>query len=137
MTYQVFTRLVLPLSILVVLGGTVSWVTGIFSQPGRIVSKTLDADNVLANYEWFKQTYRDVLALEQQAKNAESSRTVFVTQVGPRPWDYQTSAEYARLNAVVLGLVNQRQNLVAQYNARSAMMNRALFKGHDLPEELR
>ena len=51
-------------AILLVLGtllfGTLGFVFGIFGQGARIVQKTLDADNVLYNYEWFKQQKEDI-----------------------------------------------------------------------------
>jgi hypothetical protein len=115
------------------------WVLHLLTAPARavtgVVDRTLSADAIIANYEWFKQAYQDVLAIDNQASNAEAALSRFKAD-NPKPWDYPTSTEYARLNAIVLGLLNQRQNLVAQYNARSRMVNRSLFKTHDLPESL-
>ena len=118
---------------------SIGWGVHLLTAPARAVSgvvdRTLNSDNILANYEWFKQTWQDVQAMTIQTGNAQSSLDGFKRD-NPRPWDYPISTEYARLNAIVLGLQNQRQNLVAQYNARSQMMNRSLFKTHDLPEIL-
>ena len=115
------------------------WGIHLITTPGRtisgVVDRTFNADAVLANYEWFKQTYADVLALEHQAFAAQDALDRFRSD-NSKPWGYQESAEYSRLNAILLGLTNQRFNLVAQYNARSRMTNRSLFKTHDLPEAL-
>ena len=134
-------RVLLFLIPLMLLLGSLGFVVHLLTAPARavtgVVDRTLNADNVLANYEWFKQTYQDVLALEIQQSNADSALTRFLRISGPHTqWGYQTEAEYGRLNSVVLGIQNQRQNLVAQYNARSRMVNRSLFKTHDLPEVL-
>lgn len=43
-------------------------------------------------------------------------------------WDWETKQEYNRLNTIKIGLINQDENLVAEYNARSKMANRAIFQ---------
>lgn len=119
--------------------GAAGWTLHLVTAPARavtgVVDRTLNADAVLANYEWFKQTVQDVRAMDVQIGNATRATDQY-KQDNPRPWDYPTATEAARLGAIVLGLENQRQNLVAEYNARSQMMNRSLFKTHDLPETL-
>lgn len=122
-----------------VLGG-VLMLLGVIALPfhaaGGIAARTLDPDNILYNYEWFKSTVQEVQAMEVQVGNAQRADSAFRAEAGPKPWDYATSMEVGRLGSVVLGLQNQRQNLVAQYNARAQMANRAIFRTHDLPERL-
>jgi len=102
-----------------------------------IMEKTLDADNVIYNYEWFKQTYEDVGALDLQIKTAQESQDSYVKICGDKAtWGFAEKTEVARLNGVVLGLKNQRSAVVAEYNAKSKMANRSIFKSGDLPEQL-
>ena len=44
--------------------------------------------------------------------------------------------EYSRQRAILIGLRQQRADLVSEYNARSRMVNRVLFKGNDTPERI-
>lgn len=131
---RVFTHVMLPLFALGILGTVLGFITLPFRSAAGIAERTLNADNVLYNYEWFKSTYQEVQAAAIQRDNAEAAYQRFVKDAGPRPWDYPTSTEAGRLQAVVLGLANQRQNLVAQYNARAQMANRDIFRTRDLPE---
>ena len=106
-------------------------------QAQRVVEKTIDADNVIYNYEWFHQTYEDVQALDRKIEQAKSSLSRFVKEAGPRSdWTFDERQEHDRLNAVLQGLENQRADVVATYNARSKMANRELFKDGRLPDNL-
>ena len=117
--------------------GAISFVIGIFSQPARIISKTLDADNVLYNYEWFKTQYEDVLAIDIKIKNASSSIKLFKEDAGARSsWTFEDKNESSRLRTILLGLENQREDMVAVYNARSKMANRSMFKTNELPHSI-
>lgn len=104
-----------------------------------VIDRTLDPDNVIQNYEWFKQVYEDVDATDRKIENAKMALSVFVESAGSRgDWSHEDKTEHSRLNTVILGLRNFRTDLVAQYNARSRMVNRAIFKAGDkvLPERL-
>lgn len=134
---KVFTKVIIPMIFIFIVLGGIFFVINIARQPGRVVEKTLDADNVLYNYEWFKQTYQDVVAIDVKITNAEQTLTTFTESAGPRTnWSFEDKDEYGRLGSVILGLKNQRQDLVAMYNARSKMANRAIFKSSELPEQL-
>lgn len=88
----------------------------ILSQPGRVLQRTLDADNMIYNYEWFKQQHADVLAIDRQIINTQN------TLLDTRNVDEQT-----RLRSIIMGLQNKRASMVETYNARARMANRALF----------
>lgn len=94
-----------------------------------VVEKTYDADNAIANYEWFKTQYEKIQANKAQALNAKAAADEYKEMYGdPKDWDFQTKSEYNRLNTITLGLKNQHESLVAEYNARSEMANRNIFK---------
>lgn len=120
----------------VAIGGVV-WVLGVMSQPARVISKTLDADNMINNYEWYKTQYNDFKAINQKIESAKAAVTQFKSELGPRKeWGYEDKTEAARLASIVTGLAYQKADIIAKYNARSQMANRTLFKTNDLPERL-
>jgi hypothetical protein len=117
--------------------GIIAFLVNPLIQGGRIVEKTIDADNVLYNYEWFKQQWRDVQAIEDKIKTQDMALVAFREDLGPRSeWGWEDKQEYDRLNSVRIGLEQQREDVVAKYNARSAMANRNIFKGGDCPETI-
>lgn len=106
-------------------------------QAGRVVERTLDADNMIRNYEWFKQQINDVKAIDLKIANVETNLKTFSEAVGAREtWTFDDRQEWNRLNAILVGLQGQRAQMVADYNARTKMENRDLFRTNDLPEEL-
>jgi len=113
------------------------WAIGIGMQGGKIIEKTVDADNVIYNYEWFHQAYEDIQATDIKIQNTEAQVVQFKSEAGNRAnWDFSDKEEYSRINSVLLGLQNYRQDVVAKYNARSKMVNRKIFKGKTAPEEI-
>lgn len=102
-----------------------------------VIEKTLDANNVLANYEWFKTQYNDWEAIKSKVQQAENSVAIFKTDAGERSnWTFEDKQESARLQSIADGLRYQKEDIEAKYNARSKMLNRNLFKTNDLPYEL-
>jgi hypothetical protein len=106
-------------------------------QGARVVEKTLDADNMIYNYEWFKQRNQDIRSIDAKIVASEASVSMFKEDAGPRKeWKREDREEYARLSAVLLGLKQQRADLAAEYNARSQMANRSIFKTDELPSSI-
>ncbi len=105
-------------------GGIGAWALNLASQPGRIVSKTLDADNVIYNYEWFRQQYQDVLAMDGKIQVQVDAAAAATNE-----------AERTRINSVVAGLRTKRAQMVADYNARGSMANRSIFTA-GLPQQI-
>ena len=104
-------------------------------QAAKVVEKTLDADNAIYNYEYFKQAYQDIQAMDKKIATAQSAVDEFIKSAGPREkWDFRDKEEGVRLTTNLVGLKNVRDDLIATYNARSKMVNRAIFQGHDTPE---
>tara|TARA_Y100000310_G_scaffold167149_1_gene166915 strand:+ start:1725 stop:2180 length:456 start_codon:yes stop_codon:yes gene_type:complete len=132
-----FKKVLPKLIILFVILGIVGFGFKLLSQPGRIIQKTMDADNVIYNYEWFHQAYQDITATELKITNAQNAATLFNENAGDRKdWTFEDKNESSRLGSVVLGLQNHREQLVADYNAKSKMINRNIFKGKSLPHTL-
>lgn len=122
---------------LVVVGGGVGLLTLPFRAATGVAERTMNPDNVIANYEWFKRQVQDVRAMDEKIGVASVTLEAFEKSAGPRDaWKFDDRQEWGRLNSVLLGLRNQRASMVAEYNARSQMANRTLFKTNDLPETL-
>jgi len=122
----------------VVLVGT-GFIANPLTQVGRVVNKTIDADNMIYNYEWFKQQYQDIQAIDKKILESTIAVTKLENDLGDRKdWHRLDREEHARLASVELGLKQQRADLVATYNARSKMTNRSIFKTGDseLPETI-
>ena len=101
-----------------------------------IVEQTLDADNVIYNYEWFKQRHEDIGATRAKVVNAEDALASFKEDAGPRSeWMFEDKDESARLRSVALGLANHLESSIAEYNARASMVNRRIFK-HGVPDRI-
>jgi hypothetical protein len=103
----------------------------------KVVDKTLDADNVIYNYEWFKRQYQDYKAIQTKIAQAENSVKNFEKSAGERSkWTFEDKNEYSRLNSITDGLKYQAEDIKAEYNARSKIANRSIFKTGELPEIL-
>lgn len=95
-----------------------------------IIDKTYDAQNAIYNYEWFKTQYEKIQATENQIDNTAMLKDEFKETYGETStWDYTTKQDYSRLQTTLLGQKNHYENIVAEYNARSKMANRNIFKG--------
>lgn len=97
-------------------------------------AKVINADNAIYNYEWFKQKYQDIEATKRQLINAKGTYVSFKTEVGPRDeWTFEDKQESARLSAIVLGLENNLESQIGDYNARANMATRNIFEDSVLP----
>lgn len=102
-----------------------------------VVDKTLDSNNVIYNYEYFKQGKQDIDAMSAKIVDARQAATSFDSQFKTRhEMDREDKQESERLHAIVLGLEQERQNQVATYNARAQMANRNIFRTNDLPNHI-
>lgn len=114
---------------------------GVITMPFRtgaaIIERTFNADNVIRNYEWFKRQYQDIKAIDVKIKIADETKLSFEQSAGNREtWKFEDRQEWNRLNNVSLGLKGQRASMVAEYNAKTQMANRDLFRTSDLPAEI-
>jgi hypothetical protein len=99
-----------------------------------LVDKTINADNAIYNYEWFKQQKEDIDATGKKLGVAEKTLQVFKSEAGDREtWTFEDKNESARLGAVAQGLENLLTQQIADYNARARMANRNIFENGLLP----
>ena len=94
-----------------------------------IIDDTYTAENAIYNYEWFKSQYEKIQATERQIDNTMMQKDEFKELYGEAStWDYSTKESYNRLQTTLLGQKNHYENIVAEYNSRSKMANRNIFK---------
>lgn len=96
---------------------------------GNIIDRTYDAESAIYNYEWFKTQYEDIEATERIITNTKAEMNAYRDMYGNASvWDWQTRQDYNSLQGKYLGQQNFYEDLVADYNARSKMANREIFK---------
>lgn len=103
------------------IGGAASVATA----PGRVVSKTMQTDNIIGNYEAFF--------------NRKAQYDTRIAQIGTQVVavaDNEDPAEASRLRVELAAMRQSCRTLAAQYNADSAKLNRSVFKSNDLPATL-
>jgi 5-bromo-4-chloroindolyl phosphate hydrolysis protein len=136
-------RWILKAVIFLFLITAVIWVVDLVLIPAKsakeIINKTLDADHVLQNYEWFKQQNQDYEAINKKIAEADTSYQTFKRELPKEraQWTFEDKNELSRLSSILDGLKYQKNDIVSVYNARSTMMNRDLFKTNDLPDKLK
>lgn len=104
------------------------------TAPAGVINRTVRPENIIANYEWFRQQYRDIESFGSRIELAKNARDGFMRDVGPRAeWSAEDRYRYAQLNDNLTGLQAQRARMIETYNARTQMANRNLFRGADVP----
>lgn len=97
-------------------------------------NKTLNADNAIYNYEWFKKQYEDIQATSKKIDNIKVQLDSFVSFAGDRStWTFEDKQQYSTLQSTLLGTQNYYESAVAEYNARAKMANRNIFINSILP----
>lgn len=93
--------------------------------------------NAIYNYEWFKQQEADVKRLGEQFNIAASAYKLFKEDLGPdrKSWDMHDKNELARLRANMNGVDMMLKQAIGDYNAKSSMVSRSVFKDN-LPSNI-
>lgn len=97
--------------------------------------KVLNADNAIYNYEWFKKQHGDIEASKKQLDNSRKTYASFTASLPESriEWSFEDKQEDARLRTVVLGIENNLEAQIAEYNARASMATRNIFEDSVLP----
>jgi DNA repair ATPase RecN len=103
-----------------------------------VVKKTINADNVLRNYEQFKDLYNGAEQQVMNIKNAQGDIDNFKQTYGTDVTKYNDEAQKQLefLNQTLQGYKQQYQRTVADYNSNASKLNRNLFKDRNLPSSL-
>jgi len=97
------------------------------TQAQKVINHTIDANTAFTNYEWFHTTYNDILATQGKIKDAHTLSIQTNISDDLRSM-YQVNYS---------GLTNFVRNMVSEYNAKSSMWNRTLFKDKNLPYKIK
>lgn len=127
--------------VLILVLGPVVWLVGRgcgmagygLRQAERVVKKTADADNVIYNYEWFKQRAEDLDAADARINITKASLADFKTDMPKdrKEWTFEDKQEWSNLRTDLRGQEAHLVQLSADFRARSKMANRAIFKGNN------
>lgn len=117
---KAFIAVAVAAAILLPVGcGAYSIYTSAVTAPSRVISKTLETDNIIFNYEWFfnvNSQFQSRLAQIKEYKTFEGDE-----------------AEKYRLRTELGAMKQSCRELANNYNANSAKLNRAIFRSHNLP----
>lgn len=133
----IFGYIIVPILIVCALIAILLFIFGVITLPARsardIAEKTLDADNIIGNYEWFKQRAEDLDAAVQRIQITEDAVADLKEELpeNRRDWDYDDKQEMSRLRTDLRGQKAHYENLSAEFRARSKMANRAIFKNNN------
>lgn len=125
---KAFKWIIIILSFLFVVGliGNFFNVLGtVASAPGRVITKTLETDNIIQSYEWFF----DVDAAYKARHNQVVQYKDFLKTETDKEEKYRVRTELAAMQQTC-------RDLATKYNANSEKMNKKIFKGWDLPKTL-
>lgn len=111
-----------------IIGVATSWFgmfTSVATAPARVVSRTMQTDNIINNYEWF----HDVNA---QYKTRRAQISEFQKRIDGE----QDAREKSRLNMELSAMRQTCRDLATRYNANAIKSNRSIFMGKEAPESL-
>lgn len=97
------------------------------NQAQKVINRTIDADTAFTNYEWFHTTYNDILSTRDKIKDA------YALSIQQNITDDMRAMYQVNYS----GLTNFIRTMVSEYNAKSSMWNRTLFKDKNLPYKIR
>lgn len=104
---------------------------------GSLANRVANPDIVVENYEWFIQQYHDIQAMDPKIADAKAQLDQFKTDAGPRDkWTFDDRQESDRLSSILTGLQQQKQQMVADYNARVDMKTRDWLRSKNMPDHI-
>lgn len=96
----------------------------VVSAPGRVVSKTLDTNNIINSYEWY---FDNRAAFNARKNQVAQFKSILAESEG---------GERGRVRMELAAMQQTCRTLAEQYNANSQKLNKGLFKDWSLPETL-
>ncbi len=112
------------LGVFILLMGTF-FVGNMITKPMQLVNKTMETANIIHNYEWFHDMHASWQAKVGQVK----SHAALINETTDKN-------EITKLRIERAGIQQLCRTLVTSYNAASSKINRKIFKGGSLPDEL-
>ena len=128
--------------IFTLLGGVIG-ILKVVTAPARgaagVIEQTFDADNILYNYEFFRDAYNQVLAMDANYESARVAADTYKEIAGQMSLLEQR--EFVRLDTIARGIRMAQNNLIAEYNSNSGQANREAFRnpfnlGDEVPDNI-
>lgn len=113
------------ITLLVILGNVFGVIGTVATAPGKVITKTLQTDNIIQSYEWFY----DVDAAYKARHNQVIQYKSFLSSETDKDEKYRVRTELAAMQQTC-------RDLATKYNANSEKMNKSIFKGWSLPSTL-
>ena len=103
----------------------------------KVVDKTIDADNAIYNYEWFKSQEAYIKQCLKNEEIAKEEWNNFKKQLPEdrQQWAREDKNEESSLRNSYYALEKLTNKAMEDYNAKSSMANRAIFKDN-LPSNI-
>lgn len=95
------------------------------TAPAKVITKTLDTDNIIQSYEWFYDVNASYTARYAQVIQYKD----FLSNETDKDERYRMRTELAAMQQTC-------RVLATKYNANSEKMNKSIFKGWELPATL-
>ncbi len=113
------------LSALGAIGSVLGMFTSVATAPSRVITKTMQTENIIQSYEWF---YDVNAAYDSRVSQIQTHRGIM---------GEETDKAERRHLRIELGAMEQTcRDLATKYNANSQKMNKQIFKGWTLPDIL-
>ena len=122
--------------LLVVFGSHWVYVQKAVNMPGEVAERVLNADDAIANYEWFK---KQEAFIRQCLKDEEITKRQYDEYFAKLPedikeWTDFMNKEESTLRAAYNAHEKLTNKAIEDYNAKASMVNRSIFK--DLPTNI-
>ena len=103
----------------------------------EVVDKTLDGDNAIHNYEWFKEQEAHIRASLRNEEIAKEEYDLYIEMLPEdrESWTREDKQEEASLRNSYYALQKLTNLAIETYNAKSEMVNRNIFKDN-LPSNI-
>ena len=113
----------------------IAWqiISGIFGAGKGILETTFDSDNIITQYEQFRDKYNRVLAMDEQYLAAEQDETQALTFALAD--DNVTLLEQRNLSqmaTITRGIRSRQNELIGEYNADASKANVQIFQNPKL-----
>ena len=104
----------------------------------EVISIVVDGKNIILNYEYFYNSYNDILASVGKVGDANEAYESLMAGYPDNSdeWSFTQRKIWETRNERRNSLKSVLRDQVSDYNARSSMLTRNIFKGWDLPDSL-
>ncbi|AMB48348.1 hypothetical protein [Methylobacterium sp. AMS5] len=107
-----------------IVASTVGTIGSVATAPGRVISKTLETNNIISSYERFRDLNK---VFDARVAQLRAHKKALDAETDPK--------ERVYLRTEFFGQQQSCRDIAARYNADASKMNKAIFRA-DAPESL-